>query len=644
MADEGPATLDVESEAVSDNKPVSPSFVHDMDELDNELDRIMLSGSKFDACIDMFISRVTSFATDNTLDAILNQASSGYFYHALEAVPKEELEVMKIELQDNLNRLIPGYVMDGTEDILERVKGRFERRVLGFDMNMLRELKMMSALPVDTHAEMELKERAGLAEAASLDAISELKHMIDAQRATASFSCGGSIPIHVDTDVARRKNCTTSPPVTIFWGKKYDAAACKLVLPVDTSLPEASPDTLRHLVADCEAASFGRGQQDVIDPEYRKAAKLDTDQFATGFHPADFGILDHVGQILLPSISSEKDSQLHRRRLKAELYKLNVYSGPNGLFRKHVDTPRAENQIGSLVVCLPSKFTGGSLHVEHHGHKITFDWSDKSDATIQWAAFYSDCEHEIETVTHGDRITLTYNLYVTERPGELVPSPTAVIDPTTLSLYGWMKNRLARDSFMQNGGILGFYCSHAYAHSSHLVSTHLPEVLKGADLVLYSVFQSLGIKLSILPILYDETNKRRNYLKTDKNPLDPASFADTECEDIDQHWASLLALRQSLLHNRNSNRGYGAVVGTCRHSYSVDHSGREYEEDVEAIRRLWASRKVPGITWVTDRQHEEMAFSYLAYGNEASIGTLYSAVAILAVIPPAEERCGIFRQ
>ena len=43
---------------------------------------------------------------------------------------------------------------------------------------------------------------------------------------------------------------------------------------------------------------------------------------------------------------------------------MNVYSGPTGCFKAHVDTPHGGNMFGSLVVCLPSQFTGGSLGQE----------------------------------------------------------------------------------------------------------------------------------------------------------------------------------------------------------------------------------------------------------------------------------------
>lgn len=69
--------------------------------------------------------------------------------------------------------------------------------------------------------------------------------------------------------------------------------------------------------------------------------------------------------------------------------------------------------MGSLVIGLPSIHDGGKLTVEHGNKKQEFDWSlkDLPDAPIiHWAAFYSDCEHEVHEVSSGTRITVTYNL------------------------------------------------------------------------------------------------------------------------------------------------------------------------------------------------------------------------------------------
>ena len=62
----------------------------------------------------------------------------------------------------------------------------------------------------------------------------------------------------------------------------------------------------------------------------------------------------------LESARQEHNMQkrIRQRGIRAELYKLNVYSGPSGMFKAHVDTPRSDDQVGSLVVALPVAFEG----------------------------------------------------------------------------------------------------------------------------------------------------------------------------------------------------------------------------------------------------------------------------------------------
>ena len=117
-------------------------------------------------------------------------------------------------------------------------------------------------------------------------------------------------------------------------------------------LPAINDEALEGLLSACAPATFGREGKDVYDEEYRKAIKLDTTEFATDFSPYEAGIIDIIAQLLLPSINADKFG------IRAELYKLNAYRAPSGHFRPHVDTPRGEDQIGSLVVCLPTAFEG----------------------------------------------------------------------------------------------------------------------------------------------------------------------------------------------------------------------------------------------------------------------------------------------
>ena len=52
-------------------------------------------------------------------------------------------------------------------------------------------------------------------------------------------------------------------------------------------------------------------------------------------------------------------------------------------------------------MCLPHPHEGGNLSVKHRGKTYEWDWDDKPTDTIQWAAFYSDCEHEVKEVRGG---------------------------------------------------------------------------------------------------------------------------------------------------------------------------------------------------------------------------------------------------
>jgi hypothetical protein len=51
------------------------------------------------------------------------------------------------------------------------------------------------------------------------------------------------------------------------------------------------------------------------------------------------------------------------------------------------------------------------------------------------------------------------------------------------------------------GGTLGFYCQYPYPHVNPNAAKQFPTAFLGVDMVVYSVFQSLGLKIDILPLL-----------------------------------------------------------------------------------------------------------------------------------------------
>ena len=67
--------------------------------------------------------------------------------------------------------------------------------------------------------------------------------------------------------------------------------------------------------------------------------------------------------------------------------------------------------FGTLVIQLPSNYSGGKLIVYHQGKKSEFDYSGPGCCSnYYYTSFYADCQHEVEKVTKGYRLCLIYNL------------------------------------------------------------------------------------------------------------------------------------------------------------------------------------------------------------------------------------------
>jgi hypothetical protein len=87
-----------------------------------------------------------------------------------------------------------------------------------------------------------------------------------------------------------------------------------------------------------------------------------------------------------------------------------------------------------------------------------FRWGDFA-SSIQWADFYSDCEHEVLEVTSGFRVTLTYDLSWTNAPAPLV---NPFMHEQSLPVFAHLQAALRDPNFCAQGGLLGFHCAHLY--------------------------------------------------------------------------------------------------------------------------------------------------------------------------------------
>ncbi|KAK5138256.1 hypothetical protein LTR08_003317 [Meristemomyces frigidus] len=428
--------------------------------------------------------------------------------------------------------------------------------------------------------------------------LNELKASVAQCARAATFACGGSFPIQ--DQASQDPKHPSVRPIQI----RYDNGEHGQLVTLPTNGID-SP-AFQQLLRVCTPASFGRGGEEVMYEEYRKASKLGPEDFLTSFCPYEAGIIDIISQLLLPNATHEKD----KRSVRAELYKLNVYSSPCGRFKAHVDTPRSDAQFASLVVALPVAHEGGELVVRSAGKQLVFDWSTATDpisSTLKFAAFYSDCEHEVLEVTSGHRVTLTYNLYVTRGNGHLAGIPSG-LDPTQLPIYDTLKNIFDVPSCFPKGGMLGIWLTHSYAHTNGEMN-FLPSSLKGADMMFYETAIALGLQCSVQPILCY------------------SMYADDDDVEYAQPTRQGFATQQGFDEYVHSE---GCVYGN--------------DEDYMNVISEWSEENIrmDSVTWLNEKRAElaEPALAYAVFGNDPSVKTEYSYAVLLIDIPPSHERAG----
>ena len=171
---------------------------------------------------------------------------------------------------------------------------------------------------------MDSQELRGKCNVALLQSLSDA---VSGQAATATFACGGSVPI-VEPAVTRDAVVTEPKPsclpVALRWDAPTFPTGSKIVFPLQFE-KEASQLMLNALEKVCQPATFGLAGNDVLDENYRRAIKLDASTFPTNFHPHDCGIIESIQQILLPStIGGGQLIGIGPKGVRVELYNLNV--------------------------------------------------------------------------------------------------------------------------------------------------------------------------------------------------------------------------------------------------------------------------------------------------------------------------------
>ncbi|KAK4039660.1 hypothetical protein C8A01DRAFT_16385, partial [Parachaetomium inaequale] len=292
------------------------------------------------------------------------------------------------------------------------------------------------------------QERDQLAFATVSDALAK-------QAGKSVFAVGGKIK--VDNLAGVGSNVSETSPIVLRCDSGKLNHCHKASLPVLAN-DSASEEAFAKLLKDSEPATYGVGSKEVFDETYRKAGKMSAARFSTNLNPYEHGVIDAISQAL---------THRNHRGIRAELYNLN-------------------------------------LATRHRGREVTFDWASNNATSIQWAAFFSDCEHEVLEVTSGYRLTLAYNLYWTSSGPASMADNLDVLEPESLHFFSALQALLQCPDFLPNGGLLGFTCTHAYPHTSNSAATTLHHTLKGLDMLVYQALKRLTGSVKVTHALDDQ--------------------------------------------------------------------------------------------------------------------------------------------
>lgn len=238
--------------------------------------------------------------------------------------------------------------------------------------------------------------------------------------------------------------------------------------------------------------------------------------------------------------------------------------------------------------------------------------NDGSDTTVRWAAFYSTTEHEVETVTSGHRITITYNLFVEKKKikEEKFSNSAEEIAQDNLqkvTFYRELAQQLQNQKFYPKGGILGFGLEHAYPFSSGGSSdlNSMINYLKSNDNVLRNIGVTLGLKTELKYVVHLDFAHGVTVMTSEISDP-PVQYDEDPLPVFVNDWDS------EVIEDLNNDL-------------------EEYKLDA----------KVSEVDWVTGMNDKNnKRWEWQSYGNEPSIEFTYGSCALIMRIPEWSEKRG----
>ncbi|KAF8646615.1 hypothetical protein AX16_007116 [Volvariella volvacea WC 439] len=202
------------------------------------------------------------------------------------------------------------------------------------------------------------------------------------------FAVSGRIPI--------------DPVELVLFFRTKSGIAHSLDFPIDVS--HNTPPALDVLITTCRPHQTQSSEYASSDREslfFPPSLPLTTSLELSG-HP----ILAAIRNTLFPNLPAGT-YHLSTQRDKLEVLSTGtrLNSQPRSL--------RSDGRSATIIVTLPVKYRGGALIVtDPTGREETFRGTGGKGNDLEWTAFLADCEYEVDTVTKGCRMMISYAVYL----------------------------------------------------------------------------------------------------------------------------------------------------------------------------------------------------------------------------------------
>jgi 2OG-Fe(II) oxygenase superfamily len=291
--------------------------------------------------------------------------------------------------------------------------------------------------------------------------------------------------------------------------------------------------------------------------------------------------------------------------------------GPGSFFKNHVDTPRDGSMVATLVIVLPTEHKGGDLLLlgekpwTFESSKLVSRAESGGIPRLAFVGFYSDVEHEVTPVDSGYRVTVTYNLYASQRTASISPQ-LHLATPEEKILHNSLRGLLSQPAVLPNGGFLGFGLTYKYpiAYDQRELDC-FTGVLKGRDALIERTCEALGLTISVQAKYSAKFYSYRQEKEYNDSYLLPTTKTDRHLSNQDSY---------------GTDDEFWAKRHFSVHGVKI----RGFKAGAEARHQ---------VIWVTKPNDlMKVASPYLAYGNEASLAWKYGYLVLVAAVPPYDER------